>query len=147
MPFTEILRALAAVVAVGLIGLSFGVIQDLAVRRNQKRQQSGDLTDGMAVMPGSMRRVAYLVVTLVLVQILCPLLFVGGSQWYVAYLVVTLNLNQHQSYHQVSHSPHRARHHGHTIGEITTLLALLIATHGQVLNDPKGKADKTHGDD
>src|ERR1041385_4960023 len=59
----------------------------------------------------------------------------------------TENLNQHQSYHQVSHSPHRARHHGHTIGEITTLLALLIATHGQVLNDPKGKADKTAGDD
>ncbi len=88
MPFTEILRALAAVVAGGLIGLSFGVIQDLAVRRNQKRQQSGDLTDGMAVMPGSMRRVAYLVVTLVLVQILCPLLFVGGSQWYVSAGVV-----------------------------------------------------------
>jgi hypothetical protein len=35
-------------------------------------------------MPGSMRRVAFLLVALVLVQFVCPLLFVGASQWCVS---------------------------------------------------------------
>jgi membrane protein implicated in regulation of membrane protease activity len=36
------------------------------------------------VMPGSGRRVAYLLVALVLVQIVCPLLFTNGVQWWVS---------------------------------------------------------------
>jgi len=31
-----------------------------------------------------MKRVAYLLVALVLVQIVCPLLFIDGSQWWVS---------------------------------------------------------------
>src|SRR5712691_663860 len=84
MHLAEILRSAAALVAGGVIGLSFGMIQDLALRRHQKREQSGDLKSGWAVMPGSMRRVAFLLVALVLVQILCPILFVGASQWWVS---------------------------------------------------------------
>ena len=84
MQLTQIFLTLAALLSGGLIGLTFGAVQDLALRRNQRRQQSGDLKDGFGVMPGSMRRVAYLLVALFLVQILCPLLFVGGTQWFVS---------------------------------------------------------------
>jgi hypothetical protein len=88
MHLLEILRSAAAFVAGGLIGLSFGWLQDLALRRHQKREQSGNFNNGWAVMPGSMRRVAYLLVALALVQLLCPVLFVGISQWCVSAGVV-----------------------------------------------------------
>ena len=84
MHLAEILRSSAALVAGGVIGLSFGMLQDLALRRHQKREQSGNFNSVLAVMPGSMRRVAYLLVALVIVQLLCPLLFVGASQWWVS---------------------------------------------------------------
>jgi hypothetical protein len=81
---TEVLRSVAALVVGGLIGYAFGTIQQMALRRNEKRQQSGELNNGWAVMPGSGRRVAYLLIALVLVQIICPLFFVNGSQWWVS---------------------------------------------------------------
>jgi hypothetical protein len=86
--FMETIRVLVALLAGSLIGLGFGFIQNLALRRNQKLQQSGALKDGWTVMPGSMRRVAYLLVALILVQLLCPLLFVNGTQWWVSAGVV-----------------------------------------------------------
>ena len=76
---TEIFRCLAALLAGGLIGYVFGTIQQIALRRNEKRQESGKLNNGWAVMPGSGRRVAYLLIALVLVQLICPLFFVNGS--------------------------------------------------------------------
>ncbi len=79
-----ILRPLAGLAAGGLIGVGFGMVQDLAWRRNQQLQQAGDLKSGWAVMPGSMRRVAYLLVALVAVQIFCPMLFTDGVQWWVS---------------------------------------------------------------
>ena len=87
-PIMETTRALLALLAGSLIGLGFGWMQQAALRRNQRLQQSGTLNTGWAVMPGSMRRVAYLVVALALVQIFCPLLFVNGSQWWVSAGVV-----------------------------------------------------------
>jgi hypothetical protein len=75
---------LLAVAAGGAIGYGFGSIQNLALRRNERRQQDGSLSNGWAVMPGSMTRVAYLLVALVVVQILCPLLFKDGTQWWVS---------------------------------------------------------------
>jgi len=84
MEIMSIFRPIAALVAGVAIGLVFGMIQNLALRRNEQRQASGSLNTGWAVMPGSMRRVAYLLVALVLVQILCPLLFQDGSQWWVS---------------------------------------------------------------
>ena len=86
--FIEIVRSSAALVAGGVIGLAFGMLQDIALRRNQRREQSGEFNSVVAVMPGSMRRVAYLLVALVLVQIICPILFVGASQWWVSAGVV-----------------------------------------------------------
>jgi len=73
-----------AVVAGGAIGYFFGIIQKLALRRNERRQQTGELNTGWAVMPGSMTRVAYLLIVLVAIQILCPLLFKDGTQWWVS---------------------------------------------------------------
>ena len=77
-----------AVIAGGAIGYCFGLIQNLALRRNERRQQSGDLNTGWAVMPGSMSRVAYLLIVLVAIQIFCPLLFKEGTQWWVSAGVV-----------------------------------------------------------
>lgn len=74
----------AALVAGGLIGVSFGLVQQAAWRRHQRLEQSGKFNSGWAVMPGSMRRVAYLLVALALVQILCPLLFTANCQWWVS---------------------------------------------------------------
>ncbi|HEV2211523.1 MAG TPA: hypothetical protein VG167_22375 [Verrucomicrobiae bacterium] len=80
----ELFRSLAALLAGGVIGVGFGIVQDYAYRRNQQRQQAGTLNSGWAVMPGSMRRVAGLMVTLLLVQLFCPLLFSDGVQWWVS---------------------------------------------------------------
>src|SRR5690348_9873234 len=81
---TEIFRYAAALMAGGLIGYAFGTIQQMALRRNEKRQDSGQLNNGWAVMPGSGRRVAYLVIALVLVQFICPAFFYNGSEWWVS---------------------------------------------------------------
>ena len=75
---------LLAVAAGGAIGYCFGLVQNLALRRNERKQQSGVLTTGWAVMPGSATRVAYLLIVLVAIQILCPLLFKDGTQWWVS---------------------------------------------------------------
>lgn len=85
---TDILRCLAGLVAGGLIGVGFGLLQSAALRRNHRLEQTGQLKSGWAVMPGSMRRVAYLMIALALVQILCPMLFVNGTQWWVSAGVV-----------------------------------------------------------
>lgn len=78
----------AASTAGALIGLLFGAMQDAAARRNQKLQNSGQFKSGWAVMPGSMRRVAYLLVALAGVQVICPILFRNGCQWWVSAGVV-----------------------------------------------------------
>lgn len=88
MQTTEAIRSILALVAGGVIGAGFGAIQNLALRRHEKLQQTGGLGHGMTAMTGSMRRVAYLLVLLVLIQIVCPLLFVNGSQWWVSAGVV-----------------------------------------------------------
>jgi len=84
MELMSIFRPVAALIAGGAIGFMFGFIQNLALRRNERRQASGSLNSGWAVMPGSGRRVAYLLIALVLVQIVCPLLFQDGTQWWVS---------------------------------------------------------------
>jgi hypothetical protein len=84
MQLINVIRPLAGLFAGGLIGLGFGWVQNLALKQNQKRQECGSLHSGWAVMPGSMGRVAYLLVALLAVQILCPLLFTDGVQWWVS---------------------------------------------------------------
>jgi len=80
----HMIQAIAGLIAGLIIGVAFGVLQDAARRRNERLQRTGKLTSGWAVMPGSGARVAYLLLTLVLIQVICPLLFVNGTQWWVS---------------------------------------------------------------
>ena len=79
-----ILPVFVSIAAGSAIGYGFGLVQNLALRRNEQRQQSGEFNTGWAVMPGSMSRVAYLLIVLVAIQIFCPLLFKDGTQWWVS---------------------------------------------------------------
>lgn len=84
---TELVRMLQwfmGLLAGAIIGAAFGMIQEAARRRNEKLQQNGKLQNAWGVMPGSGKRVAFLLIALVLVQIVCPLLFVNGTQWWVS---------------------------------------------------------------
>lgn len=80
----SVIWSATALLAGGLIGLSFGLVQQAAWRRHQRLEQAGKFNTGWAVVPGSMRRVAYLLVALALVQVTCPLLFTANCQWWVS---------------------------------------------------------------
>ena len=80
----EFFRAPVALAAGGLIGYGFGLAQNIALRHNEKREKEGVLKSGWSLMPGSGARVAYLLVALLLIQLVCPLLFAGGTQWMVS---------------------------------------------------------------
>jgi hypothetical protein len=81
---TNTFLTIAGFIVGGLIGLAFGAVQNYALRRNEKRQMDGHLKNGWMVMPGSMSRVAFLMIALVLVQIGMPMLFDEASQWIVS---------------------------------------------------------------
>jgi hypothetical protein len=73
-----------ALVAGGAIGWGFGKAQQAALRHHQKLEQSGHFKSGWNLMPGSGGRVAMLMMALVLVQVVCPMLFENGIQWWVS---------------------------------------------------------------
>jgi hypothetical protein len=76
----------AAALAVGVvIGFLFGVVQNAALARNRKKlnDKRSHVTPWGAV-PGSMSRVAMLLVVLVAVQVCCPMLFSGDVQWLIS---------------------------------------------------------------
>ncbi|HWA85968.1 MAG TPA: hypothetical protein VG710_07090 [Opitutus sp.] len=81
----SIVRDVSALGAGTLIGLAFGLLQQAALRRHEQRERTGgQLTSGWSLMPGAGARVAYLLLALALVQLVCPLLFVDGVQWVVS---------------------------------------------------------------
>jgi hypothetical protein len=80
----DLLRDFVGLLAGGVIGLGFGKLQLAALRQNERREQSGRLKNGWSLMPGAGVRVAYLLVTLALIQLVCPLLFADGTQWLVS---------------------------------------------------------------
>jgi hypothetical protein len=82
--FITMLASIAAIIVGGLIGAAFGTLQNIARRQNEKREQEGKLKSGWNLMPASGARIAYLLVTLVLVQLICPLLFHDNTQWWVS---------------------------------------------------------------
>ncbi len=77
-------------IALGIaIGLAFGVIQRKALEQNTQKQNMGNLNSGWSVMPGSFRRVAYLILSLLAIQIICPVLFENETtQWLISAGVV-----------------------------------------------------------
>jgi hypothetical protein len=77
--------ASAGALTVGaIIGLSFGAIQDAAARKYQLLLNRGQLSSGWGVVPGSMRRTAYFLMILAAIQVICPLMFTNGCQWWVS---------------------------------------------------------------
>jgi hypothetical protein len=72
------------------IGYAFGCVQSAAARRHERLQRQGKFTSGWSATPGSFRRVAYLLVSLAVVQLIFPVFFTAGgiSQWCVSAGVV-----------------------------------------------------------
>jgi hypothetical protein len=82
--FLNLVYDLTGLLAGGVIGYAFGLLQQVAKRRNESLEKGGKLKSAWSLMPGSGVRVAYLLITLVLVQLVCPLLFTDGTQWWVS---------------------------------------------------------------
>ncbi len=80
----DLFRDLAGLLSGGAIGFAFGLLQQGALRRHARREQEGKLKDGWSLIPGSGARVAYLLLALIVVQLVCPLLFADGTQWWVS---------------------------------------------------------------
>ncbi len=80
----SLLTSVAALATGGAIGFLFGTVQNSALARNKKLGDKGKLRGGWGLMPGSMSRVAVLLVVLVGVQVLCPMFFEGNIQWLVS---------------------------------------------------------------
>lgn len=78
------LRVIIAASAGSLIGYAFGLIQNAARLRHEKKQLEGKFKSGWSIIPGSGARTAYLLVALLLVQIVCPLLFEESTKWVVS---------------------------------------------------------------
>jgi len=79
-----VIRTVLALSAGGAIGYGFGLIQAAAQRRNERRQKGGELENPWTVMPGSGLRVACLLLALVAIQVVCPLFFADGTQWWIS---------------------------------------------------------------
>ncbi len=74
-----------AVVIGGAIGYGFGSVQRIALRKHKKMQDVGKLSSGWLLIPGSMTRVALLIVVLVVVQLLLPFLFKDSNiPWFMS---------------------------------------------------------------
>ena len=82
--FLDILCDLTGLLAGGGVGYAFGLLQQAAKRHNEQLEKSGKLKSVWSLMPGSGARVVYLLLALVLVQWICPMLFVDGTQWWVS---------------------------------------------------------------
>lgn len=83
-PLLGILWPFLGLIAGAAIGISFGLIQRAAWRRYQQLEQKGEFKNAWGVMPRSGLRVAYLLITLVIIQVICPMLFADGTQWWVS---------------------------------------------------------------
>ena len=66
------------------IGYAFGLLQAVALRRNELRLREGKFKSSISLIPGAGARTAYLLITLLIIQVICPLLFRDGTQWWVS---------------------------------------------------------------
>ena len=80
----ETLRIVLALLTGSAIGTGFGYLQALGLRQNQILAQTGRLTNAWKLMPSSAQRVVLLMITLAAIQIVCPMLFADGIQWWVS---------------------------------------------------------------
>ena len=81
----NILVPAGAIILGGIIGYAFGALQKKALLQHKKRQDEGKLGSGWAIMPGSMGRVAILLIALAALQLLFPIFFEGSTiPWLVS---------------------------------------------------------------
>jgi hypothetical protein len=73
-----------ALIIGGSIGLLFGLFQNAAIKRNKELQEKGKIGSNFSLMPGSMTRVAMLLILLVAIQVTCPIFFKSNVQWFVS---------------------------------------------------------------
>jgi ABC-type Fe3+ transport system permease subunit len=102
----EALIVLAAVTVGWAIGFWFGSTQSSALLRNKQKRESGKLKSGWMIMPGSMSRVAMLLIVLVVIQIAVPMFFRENIQWILSAGIVlgygwtfVKRLRKHAAYH------------------------------------------------
>jgi hypothetical protein len=81
---THIVFSFASLLVGAAIGVAFGYWQEVAARKNQQMFGSGKLGTPWAIVPGSMRRTAGFLILLAAIQLVCPLIFTGGFQWWVS---------------------------------------------------------------
>ena len=77
-------ESLIALIVGAAIGVGFGMIQQAALRRHEEQERTGKFKSGWSIMPGSGGRVSMLLIALALIQVVCPLLFKDGTQWWVS---------------------------------------------------------------
>jgi hypothetical protein len=88
MKSLEFIQLFGATLAGAAIGWGFGLVQQFAAKRLADRQATGKMNSAWSLMPGSMTRVAFLLVALAIVQVFCPMFFTGNAQWAVSVGVV-----------------------------------------------------------
>ena len=72
-----------------IIGYAFGALQKKALRYHKKLQEEGKLGSAWSIMPGSMGRVAILLIVLASMQLMFPVFFEGSTiPWLVSAGVV-----------------------------------------------------------
>jgi uncharacterized BrkB/YihY/UPF0761 family membrane protein len=85
---STLLLSVVGLVVGAVVGFTFGTIQNAAFRRNEGRRLAAGEKSGWSYIPGSMTRVALLLIALVLIQVFLPMLFNGNFQWVVSAGVV-----------------------------------------------------------
>jgi len=80
----NVVLALVGLLIGGAIGYGFGAAQRAALQKHKKMQDAGHLPTGWLVVPGSMTRVAVLLLVLVTIQLLLPFLFQNANlPWFL----------------------------------------------------------------
>lgn len=88
MKFLPFFQLFGATLVGVVIGWAFGLLQQFAAKRHAEKEATGKLNSAWSLMPGSMTRVAFLLVALAIVQVICPMFFTGNAQWAVSVGVV-----------------------------------------------------------
>jgi len=83
VPLMTAIRSASALLVGGAIGFGFGTISSSTRPKKDAPPSAGKLKTTLHNALGSGRRTAYLLVALLLVQIVFPLLFANGVQWWI----------------------------------------------------------------
>ena len=77
-----LVRDLVGLAAGGIIGLAFGTLQQIALRRDASAAATPSA--GWALRPNAGVRLLFLIAALGLIRLACPMLFADGARWIVS---------------------------------------------------------------